>query len=53
MTLAVERKEIEGRGSWSWSAFRKDGMAMFKRGELILLVQMGFVAIPEISKVPL
>jgi hypothetical protein len=53
MALSIERKETDGRGSWSWSAFRNDGMAMFKRGELILLVQMGFVAIPEISKVPL
>ena len=41
MALAIERKETDGRGSWSWSAFRNDGMAMFKRGELNLLVQMG------------
>ena len=34
MTLAVERKEVEGRGSWSWASFRKDGMTMLKRGEL-------------------
>jgi tripartite-type tricarboxylate transporter receptor subunit TctC len=53
MALSIERKETDGRGSWSWSAFRNDGMAMFKRGELILLVQMGFAAIPEIPKVPL
>jgi tripartite-type tricarboxylate transporter receptor subunit TctC len=25
MTLAVERKEVEGRGSWSWASFRNDG----------------------------
>ena len=40
MTLAVERKEVDGRGSWSWASFRNDGMAMLKRGELTLLVQM-------------
>jgi hypothetical protein len=53
MALSIERKETDGRGSWSWSAFRNDGMAMFKRGELVLLVQMGLAGIPEISKVPL
>ena len=40
MTLAVERKEVDGRGSWSWASFRNDGMTMLKRGELTLLVQM-------------
>jgi hypothetical protein len=53
MALSIERKETDGRGSWSWSAFRNDGMAMFKRGELNLLVQMGLAKIPEIPAVPL
>ncbi len=53
MALAIERKEADGRGSWSWSAFRNDGMAMFKRGELNLLVQMGLAKMPEIPAVPL
>ena len=48
MTLAVERREVEGRGSWSWSAFRVDGMPMLKRGELVLLVQMATAKSPEI-----
>ena len=53
MTLAVERGEVEGRGSWSWSAFRKDGMPMLERGELNILVQMAFEKSPELPKVPL
>jgi hypothetical protein len=53
MVLSMERKETDGRGSWSWSAFRNDGMAMFKRGELNLLVQMGLAPIPDIPHVPL
>jgi tripartite-type tricarboxylate transporter receptor subunit TctC len=53
MTLAVERGEVEGRGSWSWSAFRKDGMPMLKKGELNLLVQMALAKSPEIPHVPL
>ncbi len=53
MLLAVERKEVDGRGSWSWSAFRNDGMPMVKRGELVMLVQMGTSKVPEIAQVPL
>jgi len=53
MTLAVERREVEGRGSWSWSAFRKDGMPLLKRGELVLLVQMAIAKSPELPQVPL
>ena len=53
MSLAIERRETDGRGSWSWSAFRNDGMAMFKRGELNLLVQMGTSKVPELPQVPL
>ncbi len=53
MTLAVERREVEGRGSWSWASFRNDGMAMLKRGELVLLVQMATAKSPEIPGVPL
>jgi tripartite-type tricarboxylate transporter receptor subunit TctC len=53
MTLAVERKEVDGRGSWSWASFRNDGMAMLKRGELTLLVQMGAAKSPDIPQIPL
>jgi tripartite-type tricarboxylate transporter receptor subunit TctC len=53
MNLAIERKEVDGRGSWSWSAFRNDGMPMVKRGELVMLVQMGTAKIPEVPQVPL
>jgi len=53
MTLAVERKEVDGRGSWSWASFRNDGMTMLKRGDLTLLVQMATAKSPEIPQVPL
>ncbi|MBX9773022.1 MAG: hypothetical protein K2Y71_01310 [Xanthobacteraceae bacterium] len=53
MTLAVERKEVDGRGSWSWASFRNDGMAMLKRGDLTLLVQMAAAKSPDIPQVPL
>ncbi len=53
MTLAVERREVDGRGSWSWASFRNDGMTMLKRGELTLLVQMATARSPDIPQVPL
>jgi tripartite-type tricarboxylate transporter receptor subunit TctC len=53
MTLAIERKEVDGRGSWSWASFRNDGMTMLKRGELTLLVQMATAKSPDIPHVPL
>jgi tripartite-type tricarboxylate transporter receptor subunit TctC len=53
MTIAVERKEVEGRGSWSWASFRNDGMRMLKAGELNLLVQMTTIKSPEIPNVPM
>ena len=53
MNLAIERKEVDGRGSWSWSAFRNDGMPMVKRGELVMLVQMGTAKVPDLPQVPL
>jgi tripartite-type tricarboxylate transporter receptor subunit TctC len=53
MTLAVERREVEGRGSWSWASFRNDGMAMLKRGELVVLVQMALAKSPDLPHVPL
>jgi len=53
MTIAVERKEVEGRGSWSWASFRNDGMRMLKTGELNLLVQMTTAKSPDIPQVPM
>jgi tripartite-type tricarboxylate transporter receptor subunit TctC len=53
MVLAVERREVEGRGSWSWASFRTEGTAMLKAGELNLLVQMSLRKSPELPNVPL
>ncbi len=53
MVLAVERREVEGRGSWSWASFRTEGADMLKRGELRLLVQMSMRKSPELPNVPL
>jgi tripartite-type tricarboxylate transporter receptor subunit TctC len=53
MALAVERREVEGRGSWSWASFRTEGMPMLQRGELQILVQMALRKSPELPDVPL
>jgi tripartite-type tricarboxylate transporter receptor subunit TctC len=53
MAMAVERREVEGRGSWSWASFRTEGMPMLERGELRLLVQMALRKSPELPNVPL
>jgi tripartite-type tricarboxylate transporter receptor subunit TctC len=53
MTIAVERKEVEGRGSWSWASFRNEGMRMLNKGELNLLVQMTTIKSAEIPHVPM
>lgn len=53
MAMAVEKREVEGRGSWSWASFRTEGMPMLKRGELNILVQMALRKSPDLPNVPL
>ena len=53
LLLAVERKEADGRGAWSWASFRVEAMGLLQRGELTLLVQYGSTKAPEIPDVPL
>lgn len=53
MVMAVERREVEGRGSWSWASFRTEGAAMLKAGELQILLQMSLRKSPELPNVPL
>ena len=53
MAMAVEKREVEGRGSWSWASFRTEGMPMLQRGELRILVQMALRKSPELPDVPL
>ena len=53
MAVAVEKREVEGRGSWSWASFRTEGMPMLQRGELRILVQMALRKSPELPDVPL
>jgi tripartite-type tricarboxylate transporter receptor subunit TctC len=53
MALALERKEVEGRGSWSWTSFKREAMDKLNSGEYLLLIQMGVRKSPELPNVPL
>jgi tripartite-type tricarboxylate transporter receptor subunit TctC len=53
MALALERKEVEGRGSWSWSSFKREALPRLKSGEYVILVQMAPHKSPELPDVPL
>ena len=53
MALALERKEVEGRGSWSWTSFKREAMDKLNSGEYLLLIQMGTRKSPELPNVPL
>lgn len=53
MALALERQEVDGRGSWSWSSFKREAMARLQSGEYTVLVQMATQKSPELPNVPL
>lgn len=49
--MAMERGEIEGFGSWSWSAIEKGGY--LKESKLNILVQLGMKKHPDYPDIPL
>jgi tripartite-type tricarboxylate transporter receptor subunit TctC len=53
MALALERGEVDGRGSWSWTSFKQEGLPRLKSGEYSILVQMATHKSPELPDVPL
>ena len=53
MALALERQEVDGRGSWSWSSFKREAMARLQSGEYVVLLQMATQKSPELPNVPL
>ena len=53
MALALERKEVDGRGSWSWSSFKREAMPRLQSGDYVVLVQMATQKSPELPNVPL
>lgn len=54
MNLAMQRGEVDGRGTFSWTSLKPHLAEWVDSGELVILYQMGVKAHPEIPKsVPL
>ncbi|HZS63677.1 MAG TPA: tripartite tricarboxylate transporter substrate-binding protein [Xanthobacteraceae bacterium] len=52
MNLAMQRGEVDGRGTYSWTSL-KPHIGEVKSGELIVLYQMGLQKHPDLKDVPL
>ncbi len=53
MNLAMERGEIEGRGSNAWASIKSITPHYLKENKLILPIQMGLKRAPDLPNVPL
>jgi tripartite-type tricarboxylate transporter receptor subunit TctC len=53
LTLAMERREVNGRCGWSWSSIKSTHPHWVKSGEINLLVQVGMEKHPDLPHVPL
>ncbi|MDX1482973.1 MAG: hypothetical protein R3229_00715 [Alphaproteobacteria bacterium] len=53
MNLAMERGEIEGRGSNAWASIKSITPQYLKNNQLILPIQMGLSRAPDLPNVPL
>lgn len=53
MNLALERGEIEGRGTNTWSAWKATHTDWIKSGKIVPLIQVGLKKEPELPNVPL
>lgn len=53
INIAMERGEVDGRGSNSWAAWKSTRPQWIKEGKLVHLVQIALVRHPELKDVPL
>jgi tripartite-type tricarboxylate transporter receptor subunit TctC len=53
VNLAMERGEVEGRGSNSWASWKSTKPEWLKEKKIIMLVQIGLKRNPELPDVPL
>ena len=53
VTLALERGEVEGRASWSWTSLKSTKADWIKDKKVRFPVQLATVKIPELQDVPL
>jgi tripartite-type tricarboxylate transporter receptor subunit TctC len=53
MNLALERGEVEGRGTNTWSAWSATHSDWIREGKIVPLVQVGLRKVPDLPNVPL
>jgi tripartite-type tricarboxylate transporter receptor subunit TctC len=53
MNIAMERGEVDGRGTFSWTSIKPRKKEWIDSGELVVLYQMGLRKHPELPDVPL
>lgn len=53
MNLAMQRGEVDGRGTFSWTSLKPHLKEWVETGDLVLLYQMGLKKHPDIPNVPL
>src|SRR4051794_5343651 len=53
VNLAMERGEVEGRGSNSWASWKSTKPEWLKEKKIVMLVQVGLKRDPELPDVPL
>lgn len=53
VNLAMERGEVDGRGTFSWTSLKPKKTEWLDSGEYVILYQMGLKRHPEIADIPL
>jgi tripartite-type tricarboxylate transporter receptor subunit TctC len=53
MALAVERGEVDGRASWSWSSLKSLKPDWIAQGKIVMPVQLNLAKSPDLPDVPL
>jgi tripartite-type tricarboxylate transporter receptor subunit TctC len=53
MNLAMERGEVDGRGTYSWTSLKPHYKEMIESGKYVILYQQGLRKHPELPNVPL
>jgi tripartite-type tricarboxylate transporter receptor subunit TctC len=51
--LAIERREVQGRCSWSWTSLKATRLAWVTQSKINILFQMGLSKHPDLPDVPL
>jgi tripartite-type tricarboxylate transporter receptor subunit TctC len=53
MNIAMERGEVDGRGTFTWTSLRPQYKEWIESGKYVILYQMGLRKHPDLAKVPL